>query len=233
MVQTITEYFKGTFITKPEAILQKLQTIKAFVFDWDGVFNGGQKDAEGNSPFNEVDAMGTNLLRFNHYLRNNEPPITAIITGERNKAALKFATREHLAGVYCGIKFKADALKDLCQKHHLQTNEVCFMFDDILDFSAAEICGLRIMVNRSVNPLMVKYAVENNLVDYLTQNDGNHYAIREAVEMLTGLSGRYDETMRERANFTETYQQYLARRNEQYTQLYTVENKQIIPIDTL
>jgi 3-deoxy-D-manno-octulosonate 8-phosphate phosphatase (KDO 8-P phosphatase) len=224
---------KGKFIVEPEEILRKLQTIKAFVFDWDGVFNGGQKDEHGSSPFNEVDAMGTNLLRFNHYLRNGEPPITAIITGERNKAALKFATREHLAAVYCGIKFKADALKDLCHKHNIQPSEVCFMFDDILDFSAAEICGLRIMVNRDCNPLMVGYAVENNLVDYLTKNDGSNYAIREVVELLTGISGRYNDTMSERANFTETYQQYLAKRNEQYTQLYTVENKQIIPIDSL
>ena len=233
MIQTITAHFKGEFILAPEALVQRLSTIKAFVFDWDGVFNSGYKDEQGSSPFNEVDAMGTNLLRFNHYLRNGEPPVTAIITGERNKAALAFANREHLAAVYCGIKFKADALKDLCRKHNLQTEEVCFMFDDILDFSAAEICGLRIMVNRKANPLMVNYAKENNLVDYLTANDGNNYAIRETVELLTGISGRYDDTMRERSSFTDTYQQYLAKRNEQYTQLYTVENKQIIAIDSL
>ena len=57
--------FEGASGISPD----RLDKIKAFVFDWDGVFNNGAKDSEGASPFNEVDAMGTNLLRFNHHLR--------------------------------------------------------------------------------------------------------------------------------------------------------------------
>lgn len=229
----IKSLFGGAFIADPPVLLQKLQGIKAFVFDWDGVFNNGEKDADGSSPFNEVDAMGTNLLRFNHYLRNGVPPVAAIITGERNRTALSFARREHFASMYCGIKFKADALHDLCQKYHLQPSEVAFMFDDVLDFSAAELCGLRIMVRRDCNPLMVRFAKESGLVDYLTQHDGAHYAIRETVELLTGISGRYDDTMRERAQYTDTYRTYLTKRNEQHTQLYTLEGQHIIPVDNL
>jgi len=37
----------GRFISEPELISAKLKTIKAFIFDWDGVFNNGQKSAEG------------------------------------------------------------------------------------------------------------------------------------------------------------------------------------------
>jgi len=232
MVQ-IAALFNGTFIASPEELLQKLQGIKAFVFDWDGVFNGGQKDEHGSSPFNEVDSMGTNMLRFNHYLRNGHPPVAAIITGERNKTALAFAKREHFDAVYCGIKFKADALKDLCQKHQLKTEEIAFMFDDVLDFSAAALCGLRVMVNRTCNPLMTRYALDNKLVDYLTASDGANYAVREMVELLTGLSGKYEDTMSERSAFTQNYQDYLTQRTAVQTQLYTVENTQIIPIDSL
>src|SRR5215207_7239956 len=94
-----SEAFKGRFFLEPEELASRLHRVKAFVFDWDGVFNGGEKDEHGSSPFNEVDAMGTNLLRFNHHLRNNAQPAVAIITGENNKAAISFAKREHFNAV--------------------------------------------------------------------------------------------------------------------------------------
>jgi len=38
------EFFKGVFITDVAIIQQKLQQVKAFIFDWDGVLNDGRKD---------------------------------------------------------------------------------------------------------------------------------------------------------------------------------------------
>jgi len=229
----ITAFFKGEFIVSPEILSQKLQSVKAFVFDWDGVFNNGEKNENGSSFFNEVDAMGTNLLRFNHHLLQGKPPVTAIITGERNKAALAFAGREHLHAVYCGIKYKADALKHLCEAQQIKPEEVAFMFDDVLDFSAAALCGLRIMVKRDSNPLMIDYAKRHGLVDYVTANSGANHAIRETAELLTGISGRYEDTMTERAMFTDIYKQYLAQRNEAQMKLFTVSQSEIIEIKSL
>lgn len=229
----LTTLFKGDFIVSPEALSEKIRSVKAFVFDWDGVFNNGEKDESGSSYFNEVDAMGTNLLRFNYYLLNGRPPVTAIITGERNKAALSFANREHLHAVYCGIKYKADALKHLCDAYQVQPDEVAFMFDDVLDFSAAQLCGLRIMVKRDCNPLMIDYARRHGLVDYITAHNGANHAIREVVELLTGMSGRYEDTMTERAMFTDVYKQYLAQRNEAKVTLFTVSQSEIVEIKSL
>ena len=231
--EQIASFFKGNFIAAPGVLLEKLNRIKAFVFDWDGVFNNGEKSEQGSSLFNEVDAMGTNLLRFNHYLRNGKPPVAAVITGERNKAALSLARREHFDAVYCGIKFKADALKHLCAAHDIQPDEVAFMFDDVLDFSAAAMCGLRIMVNRAANPLMMQYAVTNDLADYITAADGSRHAVREMVELLTGISGKYNDTIGERSAYTARYQQYLAERDIPQTPLFTVQNALITPIDSL
>ena len=39
-------------------LARQLHGIRALVFDWDGVFNDGWKDAQGGSPFSEVDSMG-------------------------------------------------------------------------------------------------------------------------------------------------------------------------------
>ena len=225
------EAFQGKFFIEPEELATRLHRIKAFVFDWDGVFNGGQKDEHGSSPFNEVDAMGTNLLRFNHHMRNNTAPATAIITGENNKAAITFAKREHFNAVYCGIKYKAVALDHFCKAHNILEGEVAFVFDDVLDLSISSRCGLRIMVSRPCNPLMIRHAAERGYIDYLTAADGAHYALRETVELLTGISGVYDETIAERAEFTERYQQYLRDRNEPTPQFYTVKDSRITDLN--
>jgi 3-deoxy-D-manno-octulosonate 8-phosphate phosphatase (KDO 8-P phosphatase) len=222
-IRQAASHFKGRFYTEPEAIAGRLDRIKAFVFDWDGVFNGGEKHEDGSSPFNEVDAMGTNLLRFNHHLRNGKQAITAIITGENNKAALRFANREHFHAVYCSIKYKATALDHLCRAYGISDKEVAFVYDDVLDFSIASRCGLRIMVNRACNPLMIQWAESLNFIDYLTAADGANYALRESIEMLMGVSGRYEDTLSERAQFTERYQEYLTERNQTEPKFFTIK----------
>ncbi len=229
-IRQIAARFKGQFLTEPEELAAKLHRIKAFVFDWDGVFNGGWKDSEGSSAFNEVDAMGTNLLRFNHHLRNNSQAVAAIITGENNKAAIAFAKREHFNAVYCGIKYKAVALDHLCEAYGIKDEEVAFVFDDVLDFSISARAGLRIMIGRDCNPLMIDWAKSKDYIDYLTANDGVHYALRETVELLTGISGKYAETISERAQFTNRYQQYLKERNEAQPSFYTVKDSKIVDL---
>ena len=77
----ILEFFKGTFLTDASLIRQKYLNVKAFAFDWDGVFNDGYKNEKGSSFFSEIDSMGTNLLRFNHYLVTKNLPVVAIISG--------------------------------------------------------------------------------------------------------------------------------------------------------
>ena len=224
----IAEQFKGKFIVTPEELRERFLKIKAFVFDWDGVFNNGEKNENATSLFNEVDAMGTNLLRFNYFQRTGRLPITAIISGENNSAAFMLARREHFEGIYYGIKYKAIALQHLCMTHNLKPEEVAFVFDDVLDLSMAEKCGLRMMVNRACNPLLVDLAIEHNMVDYVTAADGNAHAVRESAELLLGISGRYKETILARMNFTDEYLLYLQTRNYLQTVCYTAQASSIV-----
>lgn len=223
----IAEHFRGSFITDPSVLQQRLAGIKAYVFDWDGVFNNGQKDESGSSPFNEVDAMGTNMLRFNHYLRTGEVPQFVVISGEHNKAAHTLAKREHFHAVYSGIKYKPEALDHLCKGCSMKPEEVVFVFDDILDLSVAAKAGVRFMVRRAANPLLIDYVVQHNLADYLTHAEGNNSAVREVIELMMGLNGRYAQTIEERMNFTDTYQRYLKLRNRAEARFYTSTESKI------
>ncbi len=225
----IEEVFNGRFLTPPANILAKLEKIKAYVFDWDGVFNNGQKDENNTSLFNEIDAMGVNMLRFNHYKRKGVMPLFGIITGERNSASHSFSNREHMDFCYYKIKHKSTALEHLCNEHNLSPDEILFMFDDILDLDVAAKVGVRMMVSRPSNPLLIKYAEERQLMDYLTENDGNKHAVREVVEMLIGLTGRYDETIADRIAYNNTYREFITKRNSLPTEYYTIDGDNIIP----
>jgi 3-deoxy-D-manno-octulosonate 8-phosphate phosphatase (KDO 8-P phosphatase) len=213
-ISQLTGQFKGKLLIEEELFRQKLLGTKAFVFDWDGVFNNGFKDPAGSSSFSEVDAMGTNLLRFNHFLRESEIPIVAILSGEKNNAAFVFARREHIQAVYYKIGSKVQALHHLCQYYDVKPSQVAFVFDDVLDFAAAAECGLRFMLSRACNPQLIDFACRQGLVDYTTAADGGHHAVREITELLMVVSGRFDQTIKERMAFSDLYKQYLDIRNK-------------------
>ena len=205
------------FLPKPE-LKRKLKDIKAFIFDWDGVFNDGIKYGEQGSPFSEADSMGTNLLRFNHWLWTGEMPLAIIITGAKNQSAKKFAEREHFQCVYLNYKDKQVAFEDLLKGHDLKAEQTAFFFDDVLDLGLASQCGLRMAVRRKASPLFATYLRENGLADYLSGQEGGHHAVREISELLIGLSGNYEEVVRKRIAFQGDYQSYFEARQSLETQ---------------
>ena len=110
----ITQLFTeigGEFIIPEASLIEKMKHIKAFVFDWDGVFTDAGKDHLLQSRFSEADSMGTNLLRFSYYLNHKELPTTAIISGEKNSAAFTFVDRERFHSSYSKFANKIDAAK--------------------------------------------------------------------------------------------------------------------------
>ena len=228
MTEKITVFFKGQFITPFNELQQKMQNIKAFVFDWDGVFNNGHKSYDGCSTFSEIDSLGITMMRFSYYLQYGKHCPVAIITGEQNKASFFFAQREHYNNIFYRIKHKETALHFFCEQHNLQPSEVLFVFDDVLDLSASAIAGTRMMVQHSSNLLFTDYAVKRNMVDYITANDGNNGAIREASELYLFSVNNFDETIHQRVAFSERYQNFISQRNEIVTHFYTTQNNSII-----
>lgn len=226
-IETLYNQIGGQFITPASVIQSKLKTIKAFIFDWDGVFNNGQKSAKGSSDFNETDSMGTNLLRYSYFLKHGEMPITAIISGEKNEAAFYFCERECFMYSFFKISNKKEALDFICKKEGLKPGEIAYFFDDILDVPIAEVCGLRIMVNQKSNPLFVNYCIKNKLVDYLTANRGGQFAVREASELLIGLNENFDSVMDNRKNYSDHYKKYIGLRRDTRTEFFTLKENGI------
>lgn len=213
----------GRFITPYNELKKKCEGIKAFIFDWDGVFNNGQKSFSGGSNFSEVDSMGTNLMRYSYYLKNDSVPITAVISGEKNDSAFYFCERECFHYSFYKVSNKLEALHFLCNRENISSKEVAYVFDDVLDISIAEVCGLRLQVNQKANPLFVGYCIKNKLVDYLTSSNGGEFAVREATELIIGMNGNFDAVINSRKNFDKNYQTYLELRKATKTEFFTLK----------
>lgn len=191
----------------------RLSRIRAVLFDWDGVFNDGFKDAEGGSPFSEVDSMGVNLLRFGLWLRNGEKLSTAsIITGQHNAFAERFAQRERFHDVYMGFTNKPEAFDRLLERHGLQAGEVAFFFDDVLDLPVAERCGLRVLIGHRATHHFQRTVEQRGLADVVIPLGGGHHGLREACELLLASWHRWEAVIDHRTRYDATYQRYLAQR---------------------
>jgi 3-deoxy-D-manno-octulosonate 8-phosphate phosphatase (KDO 8-P phosphatase) len=201
----------GKFITPVTTFRDNLQNCKAILFDWDGVFNSGEKGGLPSS-FNEVDSMGINMLRFGYFMTLGHIPYTAIVTGETNRAGFSWAKRERFDHVYYQVKNKVDLLPILKEKYQIEADQVLFVFDDILDLSLAEVCGARFLVNRKANPLFNAYCIKNNYCDYLTYSAGNENAIREVTEVVLDGIDMFDETIKERVFFHGQYKDFLSQK---------------------
>jgi 3-deoxy-D-manno-octulosonate 8-phosphate phosphatase (KDO 8-P phosphatase) len=202
----------GEFIEKKALITNKLQSIKALIFDWDGVFHSGYKKSNKESSFSEADSMGINMLRFSYYLANKTIPYTAIITGENNETATYFAQREHFDHVFLKSKNKVEILDTLRNNVGISKDEILFVFDDILDLSLARVCGLRFMVKREASFILKQFCLKNKFCDYITQHDAGNHAIREICEVAMALSGSFTEVIKKRINFDEDYLKYIKKR---------------------
>jgi 3-deoxy-D-manno-octulosonate 8-phosphate phosphatase (KDO 8-P phosphatase) len=217
----------GVFCIPFSAFSEKLYGIKAFIFDWDGVFNDGYKDHQASSNFSEVDAMGTNLLRFSRWLNKKSMPFTAIMSGEKNQLSYQFTQREHFHQTYFKVVDKKLAFEHFITIHSLKPEEVAFVFDDVLDLSIASVAGLRILINRKSNPLFINYNTKNKLADYITGQTSGNFAVREICELLMGTTGNYDQVVENRYKFSGDYKKYLEERQLIETEHFTLKDNLI------
>ncbi|MBS1949984.1 MAG: hypothetical protein OJF59_002371 [Cytophagales bacterium] len=204
---------------------QVLRT-RAYLFDWDGVFNDGVKSGAGGSLFSEVDAMGTNMLRFGHWLKHQHLPVVAVITGEENPAAQYLAQREKFNAIYFKSANKQVAFNHFLEAFSLKENEIAFVYDDVLDLALAGRCGLRIMVRHAATPTLQQYAIKNELADYITS--GHDHAVRESCELMLASMEKYDEAISRRSAFDTVYQSYLNERQSKQAKTFTLKDGMMV-----
>ena len=203
----------GEFLLPFSNFVDKALKIKAIIFDWDGVFNSGVKGDNVYSGFSEPDSMGLNILRFGYTLKTGKLLLAGIISGENNPSTEKFVKREHLNFKCLGFKNKIEGLTEVMKEFSLKQEEIAFVFDDILDLTVAEKCGLRFQISRKAAPMFCNYVKDNKLADYITFSVGEEFAVREIAELLLSALNIYPTAVKSRIDFDEKYSKYITERN--------------------
>ena len=220
---------KGQFVTPPLQLQKKLARIRALVFDWDGVFNAGEKGDQTTSHFTEPDSMGSNMLRFGLWLPQGVMPVVAVITGVDNRSAFHLARREHFHEVYFSIRNKGLAVSHLCSAHGIRPDQVACLFDDINDLEMAKTCGVRCLVARAASPMFTRYVVSRGLTDYVTGCGSPQHGVREFCELSLGALGLYEQVVAARMSWNSQYQSYFTQRQAILTNFYNQKAGQITP----
>lgn len=225
-METLQRQFEAIgaeFAESAADLAKRMARVRAFIFDWDGVFHDGRKSEVSRGSFAEADSMGTNMLRFGHYLGRGEIPFTGVISGLHQPAAVELAQREYFNVVYSGFGHKVDALQHLTATYGIYPEEIAFVFDDILDLSMARECGFRLCVRRKASPLFLDYLRQEGIADYITGSVAGEHPVREVCELMLGLSERFRETISQRERYTSVYQEYLGLRRQQVPAFFSKE----------
>jgi 3-deoxy-D-manno-octulosonate 8-phosphate phosphatase (KDO 8-P phosphatase) len=168
-----------------------------------------------------------NMIRLGYFLSDSQIPYTAIVTGENNPTGQFLAEREHFDAIFYKIKDKKIIADFLLKEKGIKSNEILFVFDDILDLSLAKISGVRFLVHRGASIPLQNLIAQENFCDFVTTHDGGNHAVREICEFSLTQMGMFNNTIQTRIEYGDKYQTYLAKRQAIPTQKYTLKDGEL------
>lgn len=164
--------------------LTKLHSIKAFIFDIDGVLT----DATVH-----VTETGEQLRRFN--IRDGYAMQLAIkrgfyvcaISGGKSASIVSRLKGLGLTDIHLGADKKADAYNAIIQKYRLASAEVLYMGDDIPDIPAMKLAGVPVCPADGAEEVKA-------LSIYISPKAGGAGCVRDVIEKVMKVQKKwYDE----------------------------------------
>lgn len=221
----------GSFLSSAYDMRDKLKQIKAFLFDWDGVFNSGSKLGDEGSPFSEVDSAGLRMLRYGQYRSTGEIPLLGVITGAKNPSAAGLLESHGGDVLYQKAIHKSKALEHFCKEFQLKPSQVCYVYDDVLDLDVAAQVGLRFCVGRLANPIFLGLVSGSGLADYISACQGNEHAVREICELNLALMGQYEQVTQEVMHRSGHYAEYNKEVKQRPLKKFEYRDKEILLVE--
>ncbi len=167
------------------ALLEKLEKVRLFAMDVDGVLTDGQiylsEQGEEFKAFFARDGMG---LKCYHLAGG----ISAWITARDSPVVKRRAGELGVADVVLDSKDKGAAITSVCEKHQVRPEQVAFLGDDLQDLPAMARSGVAITVPGCPPELRER-------ADFVTEFPGGRGAVREVVERILKAQNRWDDVV--------------------------------------
>ena len=159
----------------------KLQHIKAFVFDVDGVFTDGTVlVTESGDLLRAHHAKDGYAIRF--AVKRGYP--IGIITGGTSLTIIKRFDMLGVTDVYLGAFDKMESLLHFCAKYRIEPGQVLYMGDDIPDIEVMRVCGLPCCPADAVPEVQ-------QASQYISPLSGGKGCVRDVVEQTLRIQGTW------------------------------------------
>ena len=158
----------------------KFNTIKAFVFDVDGVLSDGKLTVQEDDLVRVVsakDGMGIRIAMDEGYH-------VFIITGGSSHNVEKRFKELGVQEFHGAIWNKKDHLIELLDKHKINASEVLYCGDDINDLDAIKMCGIGSCPRNAVVDII-------NNCDYICAVPGGEGCAREVIEKVMRIQNTW------------------------------------------
>ncbi len=169
-----------------EELIEKAKRIKILLLDVDGVLTDGRiiYDSSGRDMkfFDVHDGLGVYSLK--------KAGIKTILITAKGSWAIRPRARDmEVTAVFENISPKTSVLEKILKKYEVNTEEVCFVGDDLVDLCLMKKVGLPIAVFNAAPEIKQAAA-------YITLKHGGRGAVREVTELILKAQGKWEEIVR-------------------------------------
>lgn len=159
----------------------KLNIIKGFAFDVDGVFTDGSLICTDNGDLlriqNAKDGFGLRMAILKQYP-------TGIVTGAYSPSVEKryIGIGMKKENIFLKSRDKVPDFLKFCTQNNLTPSEVAYIGDDIPDIPILKICGLAVCPADAVNEVKA-------ICDYISLYNGGRGCVRDLIEQVLKVHG--------------------------------------------
>jgi 3-deoxy-D-manno-octulosonate 8-phosphate phosphatase (KDO 8-P phosphatase) len=160
---------------------KKLNHIKGFVFDVDGVFTDGKifilPDGRQMRNMNVKDGYAV------HFAVKKGYPIGIISGGKCESIRVRFEELG-VTDIYIASKDKRDDFKDFLSKHNLTENDILYMGDDLPDLPVMKSAGLAACPSDAAKEII-------EISHYVSDKRSGDGCVRDVIEQTLKLQGKW------------------------------------------
>lgn len=160
---------------------QKIATIKALVFDVDGVLSSDMIPLHPTGePMRTVNVKDG----YSMQLAVKKGFFVGIITGGKTESVRLRYERLGVKDIYMGACDKITSLNDFLNKNKLQLDDVLYMGDDIPDYEVMKKVGLAVCPNDAVPEI-------KEISSYISPYNGGQGCARDVIEQVMKAQNKW------------------------------------------